>query len=101
MTAGQPALVEARGISKHFGGVEVLGDVDLDLRPGEIHALLGENGAGKSTRAIGRRPRTPAPEASRRAAPAPPSIQYRVNPPSCACTSGGLTAAAPFVSPSR
>jgi len=42
-------LIEARGISKQFGGVEVLSDVDLDLHTGEIHALLGENGAGKST----------------------------------------------------
>jgi rhamnose transport system ATP-binding protein len=42
-------LVAARGISKSFAGVEVLRDVDLDLQKGEIHALLGENGAGKST----------------------------------------------------
>ena len=42
-------LIAARGISKAFAGVEVLRDVDLDLRAGEIHALLGENGAGKST----------------------------------------------------
>ena len=42
-------LISARGISKSFAGVEVLRDVDLDLRAGEIHALLGENGAGKST----------------------------------------------------
>ncbi len=42
-------LLSARGISKQFGGVEVLIDVDLDLMPGEIHALIGENGAGKST----------------------------------------------------
>lgn len=51
--AGTPAsttsLIAARGISKAFAGVEVLRDVDLDLRAGEIHALLGENGAGKST----------------------------------------------------
>jgi rhamnose transport system ATP-binding protein len=46
-TAGP--LIAARGISKSFAGVEVLRDVDLDLQPGEIHALLGENGAGKST----------------------------------------------------
>ena len=45
---GQP-FVSARGISKSFAGHEVLGDVDLDLEAGEIHALLGENGAGKST----------------------------------------------------
>ncbi len=42
-------LIAARGISKSFAGIEVLRDVDLDLYPGEIHALLGENGAGKST----------------------------------------------------
>ena len=42
-------LISARGISKQFAGVEVLRDVDLDLQRGEIHALLGENGAGKST----------------------------------------------------
>lgn len=43
------AVLELSGISKHFGGVEVLRDVQLRLRPGEIHALMGQNGAGKST----------------------------------------------------
>src|SRR5688572_27678132 len=42
-------LIAARGVSKQFAGIEVLSDVDLDLARGEIHALLGENGAGKST----------------------------------------------------
>ena len=42
-------LISARGIGKQFASIEVLRDVDLDLRAGEIHALLGENGAGKST----------------------------------------------------
>ena len=37
------------GISKSFGGVAALRDVDFTLRRGEIHGLVGENGAGKST----------------------------------------------------
>jgi ribose transport system ATP-binding protein len=37
------------GISKSFGGVAALRDVDFELRAGEIHGLVGENGAGKST----------------------------------------------------
>ncbi|MET0259022.1 MAG: ATP-binding cassette domain-containing protein, partial [Methylobacterium sp.] len=44
-----PDAVRMRGVSKHFGGVRALDGVDLDVRPGEVHALLGENGAGKST----------------------------------------------------
>jgi ABC-type sugar transport system ATPase subunit len=47
--AAVPPILEMKGISKSFYGVPVLSDVDLDLRPGEVHALLGENGAGKST----------------------------------------------------
>ncbi|MGJ8585765.1 MAG: sugar ABC transporter ATP-binding protein [Marinosulfonomonas sp.] len=43
------ALLELEGISKSFAGIQVLGDVDFDIRPGEVHALMGENGAGKST----------------------------------------------------
>ena len=42
-------LVEMRGISKHFGGLQALTDVDIDLYPGEVVGLLGHNGAGKST----------------------------------------------------
>ncbi|MBX3570636.1 MAG: sugar ABC transporter ATP-binding protein [Rhizobiaceae bacterium] len=37
------------GVTKTFGGVQALRDVDFDLAPGEIHGLVGENGAGKST----------------------------------------------------
>ncbi|MFD3515026.1 sugar ABC transporter ATP-binding protein [Streptomyces sp. NPDC058657] len=42
-------VLEAAGISKAFPGVKALDGVQLQLRPGEVHALLGENGAGKST----------------------------------------------------
>lgn len=41
--------LQARGVTKRFPGVLANDRIDLDLRPGEIHALLGENGAGKST----------------------------------------------------
>src|SRR5512145_3156743 len=42
-------ILQMRNISKHFAGVYALRGVSFDLRPGEVHALLGENGAGKST----------------------------------------------------
>ena len=42
-------LIALSGVSKSFAGVRVLSDVFFDVRPGEVHALLGENGAGKST----------------------------------------------------
>jgi ribose transport system ATP-binding protein len=45
---GEPFVV-ASGLAMAFGGVEVLRDIDLDIRPGEVHAIIGENGAGKST----------------------------------------------------
>ena len=43
------AIVEMQKVTKLYRGVPAIRDVDFDLRPGEIHALLGENGAGKST----------------------------------------------------
>ena len=48
MPYGAPVL-ELRGITKAFGGVEALRGVDFTLRAGMIHGLVGENGAGKST----------------------------------------------------
>src|SRR3954470_10182985 len=42
-------LLRLRGIHKHFPGVHALKGIDLDVRPGEVHAVVGENGAGKST----------------------------------------------------
>ena len=46
---GSPSLVVLDEITKRFPGVVANDRVSLDLRPGEVHALIGENGAGKST----------------------------------------------------
>jgi simple sugar transport system ATP-binding protein len=43
------ALLELKGISKHFGAIEALAAIDFDMEPGLVVGLMGDNGAGKST----------------------------------------------------
>jgi D-xylose transport system ATP-binding protein len=44
-----PPTLDLRGVSKHFGSVQALQEVDFEVRDGEVMALVGDNGAGKST----------------------------------------------------
>ena len=49
MNAAAPPTLELRDISKSFGSVQALQEVDFEVRAGEVMALVGDNGAGKST----------------------------------------------------
>ncbi|WP_313404096.1 ABC transporter ATP-binding protein [Aeromicrobium sp.] len=49
MEPHEPLRLKMSGIKKRFGKVQALNAVDLDVRPGEVHGLLGGNGAGKTT----------------------------------------------------
>jgi len=43
------AIIETRGLSKRFGGVQAVAEVDFAVAPGEVRSIVGPNGAGKST----------------------------------------------------
>ena len=42
-------ILEVRGLTRHFGGLAAVSDLDLSVRPGEFFGLIGPNGAGKTT----------------------------------------------------
>ena len=42
-------ILEVKNLSETYSGITVLNNVSFNLRAGEVHALVGENGAGKST----------------------------------------------------
>jgi ribose transport system ATP-binding protein len=44
-----PKIIEIKGLTKQFPGVTALNNIDLDINQGEVHVLVGENGAGKSS----------------------------------------------------
>ena len=49
MAAAHRSVLEARRLTKRFGGIIAAEDLDIDLRKGTITALVGPNGAGKTT----------------------------------------------------
>jgi branched-chain amino acid transport system permease protein len=48
-TVGGDIVLEVKGLSKHFGGLKAVDEVDIAVRRGGVHALIGQNGSGKTT----------------------------------------------------
>jgi branched-chain amino acid transport system permease protein len=48
-TVGGDIVLSVKGLSKHFGGLKAVDNVDIDVRRGSVHALIGPNGSGKTT----------------------------------------------------
>jgi branched-chain amino acid transport system permease protein len=48
-TVGGDIVLSVKGLSKHFGGLKAVDNVDIDVRRGGVHALIGPNGSGKTT----------------------------------------------------
>ena len=49
MSEAAEQIIQVNGLNKSFSGIKALDNIQFDLYPGEVHALMGENGAGKST----------------------------------------------------
>ena len=49
MTSDAPVLLEVRNLTARIGGRSILNGIDLEVRAGEVHAIMGPNGSGKST----------------------------------------------------
>jgi len=48
-TVGGAIVLEVKGLAKYFGGLKAVDDVDIEVRRGGVHALIGPNGSGKTT----------------------------------------------------